>query len=235
MLELTQYLQPNRYPGRGIVLGYSHDETYAVAAYFIMGRSENSRNRVFIETADGVATRPFDPAKVLDPSLIVYNAVCTHGDRVIVTNGDQTDTIYAHFERGLTFEDALYTRTYEPDAPNYTPRISGILSLNNHIPHAEMAILRKMPDGAACDYSFFPSVACTPGQGHMLHTYLGDGDPLPSFSGTPVQVLLPQGDADACAEAIWNALDLENRISLYVCYWNTQTGQKTVRIINRHQ
>ena len=235
MSELTQYLASRTYPGRGIAIGLSNDKENTVIVYFIMGRSENSRNRVFEKTPDGIRTRPFDPAKLIDPSLIIYHPVREYEDKLIVTNGDQTDTVYAHLQQGLSFHDALLTRTYEPDAPNYTPRISALLQMDSCFPRCELSILRKPQNSTRCERAFFHYETFLPGVGHILHTYQNDGDPLPSFAHDPVCVTLPAGNIDACTEEIWSALHTENRVALYVCCWHMPSGEKTMRIINRHQ
>ena len=210
--SLQEALGRDRYPGRGILVGTT-PEGEAFFAYFIMGRSANSRNRVFEEREDGLYTLPFDASKVADPSLILYRAVGRCGECTVVTNGDQTDTILRALAQGGSFEDALRTRCFEPDAPNYTPRISAVLCGDGSY---KMSILKSADaEGSACLRQFFEYPAL-PGVGHFLHTYAGDGDPLPSFAGEPEQVLIPDG-AEATVETIWNALDVDNRISLCVC------------------
>ena len=235
MTGILEYLSGRAYPGRGIVLGKSRDGAHAVAAYFIMGRSVNSRNRVFEQQPDGsVCTRPFDETKVQDPSLILYTPVRSCKDTLIVTNGDQTDTINDVLLHGGTFRCALNTRTYEPDSPNFTPRISGMLRLENTEPAYAMSILRKQPNSMDCDRAFYFYKSPRPGEGHVLHTYLEGGDPLISFSGDPVQVELHDGDIDAFTDALWNSLNKENRISLFVRFLPVNGGEPITRIINKN-
>jgi hypothetical protein len=222
------------YPGRGIVIGCSADGKKAVTAYFIMGRSANSRNRVFVEDGDGIRTQAFDPSKLEDPSLIIYAPVRVLGTKTIVTNGDQTDTIYELMDKQLTFEQALRTREFEPDAPNFTPRISGIMHIDGGDFNYAMSIL-KSSDGnpdSCCRYTFAYN-SPLPGEGRFIHTYMGDGDPLPSFEGEPVRVDI-SGDIDAFADEIWNNLNEENKVSLFVRFIDTQTGKFESRIINKN-
>jgi hypothetical protein len=222
------------YPGRGIVIGRSADGKKAVTAYFIMGRSANSRNRVFVEDGDGIRTQAFDPSKLEDPSLIIYAPVRVLGTKTIVTNGDQTDTIYELMDKQLTFEQALRTREFEPDAPNFTPRISGIMHIDGGDFNYAMSIL-KSSDGnpdSCCRYTFAYN-SPLPGEGRFIHTYMGDGNPLPSFEGEPVRVDI-SGDIDAFADEIWNNLNEENKVSLFVRFIDTQTGKFESRIINKN-
>jgi hypothetical protein len=222
------------YPGRGIVIGCSADGKKAVTAYFIMGRSANSRNRVFVEDGDGIRTQAFDPSKLEDPSLIIYAPVRVLGTKTIVTNGDQTDTIYELMDKQLTFEQALRTREFEPDAPNFTPRISGIMHIDGGDFNYAMSIL-KSSDGnpdSCCRYTFAYN-SPLPGEGRFIHTYMGDGNPLPSFEGEPVRVDIA-GDIDAFADEIWNNLNEENKVSLFVRFIDTQTGKFESRIINKN-
>jgi hypothetical protein len=222
------------YPGRGIVIGRSADGKKAVTAYFIMGRSANSRNRVFVEDGDGIRTQAFDPSKLEDPSLIIYAPVRVLGTKTIVTNGDQTDTIYELMDKQLTFEQALRTREFEPDAPNFTPRISGIMHIDGGDFNYAMSIL-KSSDGnpdSCCRYTFAYN-SPLPGEGRFIHTYMGDGDPLPSFEGEPTRVDI-SGDIDAFADEIWNNLNEENKVSLFVRFIDTQTGRFESRIINKN-
>ena len=197
-VSLTKEISSTSYPGRGIVLGRSADGKKAVIAYFIMGRSENSRNRIFVETADGIKTEAFDPSKLVDPSLIIYAPVRVLGNKTIVTNGDQTDTIYELMNQQLTFEQSLRTREFEPDAPNYTD--------------APLA-----------------------GKGRFIHTYMGDGNPLPSFEGEPTLVEIGDDDIDAFAQKVWDALDSDNKVSLFVRYIDVETGKADSRIINKNK
>ena len=231
--NLETLLRANAYPGRGIVLGRSADGKYAVAAYFIMGRSENSRNRVFVPTEDGIRTEAHDPAKMTDPSLIIYHPVRRFGRGLVVTNGDQTDTIVDFLQRGLPFDQALQTRCFEPDEPNYTPRISGLLSPDGSY---KLSILKSADgDPNCCCRHFFTYDAPLAGQGHFIHTYQGDGNPLPSFAGEPVKVALTAPDADTLAQSLWAALNPDNKISLFVRYVSLADGSWTDRIINRYQ
>ena len=233
-LDLAALLRSNRYPGRGIVAGCSNDGRCAVSAYFIMGRSANSRNRIFAKNEAGeVRTEPFDASRVEDPSLIIYNAVRRFGSHLILTNGDQTDTIYDALAAGCSFAGALMTRQFEPDAPNLTPRISAQLNFAQGGFAYEMAILKSADEaGTACTREFFCFPAL-PGVGHFLHTYAGDGNPLPSFTGEPERVAIG-ADFDAFAETLWQSLDSENKISLYVRSDELATGAVRERIFNRN-
>ncbi len=232
-LDLTQLLQSNPYPGRGIVLGRSADDTKAVIAYFIMGRSENSRNRVFVETPDGIRTQAFDPSKMTDPSLIIYNPVRVFGASTIVTNGDQTDTIREGLAAGKTFSQALHTRTFEPDEPNYTPRISGLVKKEGDY---VLSILKSADgDPASCRRYFFTYEKPLAGQGHFIHTYMGDGNPLPSFEGEPEQIAITSETPEEFAQLIWNSLNEENKESLFVRYIDIMTGNWETVILNKHQ
>ena len=231
MLDLTALLRSNPYPGRGIVLGRSADDTKAVIAYFIMGRSENSRNRVFVETPDGIRTQAFDPSKMTDPSLIIYNPVRVFGSSTIVTNGDQTDTIRDFLEKGLPMEQALRTRAFEPDGPNWTPRISGLLSPDGSY---KMSILKSADAaGSGCArYTFeYPGLA---GVGHFLHTYVCDGDPIPTFQGEPERVAIPQGSLEEFTQLLWDNLNEANKISLYVRFTDLASGTYQETIVNKH-
>ena len=220
--DLTALLRDNPYPGRGIVLGKSADGKSAVAAYFIMGRSENSRNRVFVPTEDGIRTQAHDPAKMTDPSLIIYHPVRMAGRGLIVTNGDQTDTVRDYILSGRTFVEALKSRTFEPDDPNFTPRISGLLSPDGSF---QLSIL-KSADGnpACCCRCFYHYDAPLAGEGRFIHTYQGDGSPLPSFEGEPVRIALEDPSPDALADRVWTALNPDNKVSLFVRYIRISDG-----------
>ncbi len=233
--SIAALLTKNPYPGRGILLGRTPDGAKAVAAYFIMGRSANSRNRVFVEDGEGIRTQAYDPAKMEDPSLVIYAPVRVLGNKTIVTNGDQTDTIYECMDRQMTFEQALRTRTFEPDAPNYTPRISGVLHVEGGSFNYALSIL-KTSDGnpASCDRFLFAYNNPLPGEGHFLHTYREDGDPLPSFEGEPVRVDVGD-DIDAYTELLWNALNEDNKVSLFVRYIDIASGNYETRIVNKNQ
>ena len=223
----------NPYCGRGIVIGKTADGKKACAAYFIMGRSANSRNRIFTEKDGAVYTEPFDASKVEDPSLIIYAAIRRYENKLIVTNGDQTDTIYEGLAAGKSFSQALTAREFEPDAPNLTPRISGILDFADGDFTYEMSILKSADrEGTACSrYTFsYPALA---GTGHFIHTYVTDGNPLPTFQGEPERVSVAD-DIDEMADSIWNALDEDNKISLYVRYTDLATGEEESRLINKN-
>ncbi len=234
MLSIAEELKRNSYPGRGIVLGRSADGKKAVAAYFIMGRSENSRNRIFVEDGNGIRTQAFDPAKLSDPSLIIYAPVRVLGNKTIVTNGDQTDTIYEGMDKQLTFEQSLRCREFEPDAPNYTPRISGIMHMENGAFNYAMSIL-KSSDGdpsSCCRYTFAYENPVA-GEGHFIHTYMHDGDPLPSFEGEPKRIVVLD-DIDEFTELIWDSLDAENKVSLFVRYIDLAAQETNSRIVNKN-
>ena len=235
MLSIEKELQSNSYPGRGIIIGKSADGTKAVTAYFIMGRSENSRNRVFVTAGEGIRTEAFDPSKLSDPSLIIYAPVRVLGNKTIVTNGDQTDTIYELMDKQQTFEQALRTREFEPDAPNYTPRISGIMHVDKGSYNYAMSILKSNngnPD--ACNRYTFAYENPVAGEGHFIHTYMGDGNPLPSFEGEPELIAIPD-DMDSFADTLWNSLNEENKVSLFVRYIDIETGAYESKIINKNQ
>lgn len=232
--DITELLRGNSYVGRGIVIGKTPDQKYACSAYFIMGRSANSRNRVFTERNGVLYTEPYDASKVEDPSLIIYAAQRKYRNMLIVTNGDQTDTVYNGLLAGKTFAEALESRSFEPDAPNFTPRISGLLTFENGDFSYQMSILKSADGkGSACNRYLF-SYAALPGVGHFLHTYAQDGTPLPTFQGEPERVSVPD-DIDRFTDALWNALDEENRISLYVRYTDLWTGEETNRLINKNR
>ena len=231
--RLNELLDGNTYPGRGIILGRTPDGARAVSAYFIMGRSENSRNRIFTEKGAEVFTEPYDASKVQDPSLIIYAAIREIENHLIVTNGDQTDTIYDFVKAGKTFEEALETREFEPDKPNYTPRISGMITFDNGDFTYKMNILKSIDaEGSACArYNFtYPSVN---GLGHFIHTYVCDGNPIPTFQGEPERVEIPD-DIDAFTDLLWKALDENNKISLYVRFVDVKTGHVENRLVNKY-
>lgn len=231
--DLKAELSGNAYPGRGIVLGKSADGKHAVIAYFIMGRSENSRNRVFVEEGAGIRTQAFDPAKLVDPSLIIYSPVRVWQDTTIVTNGDQTDTVYDFLEKGETFAAGLRTRTFEPDAPNYTPRISGVV--NNKTGDYQLSILKSAEgDSSSVQRYFFEYTSPKAGVGHFLHTYRCDGNPIPSFEGEPTPVWL-EGDIDSFTAMVWENLNPENKVSLFTRFLDLETGKTETRIINKNQ
>ncbi|MEF9946545.1 MAG: IMP cyclohydrolase [Lachnospiraceae bacterium] len=234
MLSMEQELQNNSYPGRGIVIGRSADGTKAVTAYFIMGRSENSRNRIFVEDGEGIRTQAFDESKLTDPSLIIYAPVRVLGNKTIVTNGDQTDTIYEGMDKQMTFEQSLRTREFEPDGPNYTPRISGILHVENGAYNYALSILKSHngnPD--ACNRYTFAYENCISGEGHFIHTYECDGNPLPSFEGEPKRISIPN-QIEEFTQLLWNSLHEDNKVSLFVRYIDIATGEYTSKIVNKH-
>ncbi|MDO5336473.1 MAG: IMP cyclohydrolase [Eubacteriales bacterium] len=234
MRSLERELRENSYPGRGIVIGRSADGTKAVAAYFIMGRSENSRNRIFVQDGEGIRTQAFDPSKLVDPSLIIYAPVRVLGNKTIVTNGDQTDTIYEGMDRQLTFEQSLRTREFEPDAPNYTPRISGILHVENGKYNYAMSILKSNNGNPeSCNRYTFAYENAAAGEGHFIHTYQCDGNPLPSFEGEPKPVAIPD-DMEAFAQMLWTSLNEDNKVSLFVRYIDIATGKYETTIINKN-
>ena len=233
--SLVNELSGCDYPGRGIVIGRSEDGTKAVTAYFIMGRSENSRNRVFVEDGEGIRTQAFDPSKLSDPSLIIYAPVRVLGDKTIVTNGDQTDTVYDLMKQGKTFEESLRTREFEPDGPNYTPRISGLMTVSSGKYEYAMSILKSHngnPD--QCDRYTFSYDAPVAGEGHFIHTYMKDGNPLPSFEGEPTWVKI-SGNIDEFTDMICNNLNQDNKVSLFVRYIDIATGEYETRIINKNK
>ena len=235
MLSIEKELQGNAYPGRGIIIGRTPDGKKAVTAYFIMGRSENSRNRVFVEEGRGIRTQAFDPSKLPDPSLIIYAPVRVLGNKTIVTNGDQTDTIYEGMDKQLTFEQSLRCREFEPDAPNYTPRISGVLYIENGKYSYAMSIL-KSDNGnpEACNRYTFAYENAIAGEGHFIHTYKCDGNPLPSFEGEPKRVAMSD-DMEAFAEMLWNSLNEDNKVSLFVRYIDIETGKEETKIVNKNK
>ena len=231
---LSERLEGNRYPGRGIVIGKTPNGKKAAIAYFIMGRSANSRNRVFTEKDGEIFTEPFDASKVEDPSLIIYAAVRSYQNKLIVTNGNQTDTIYDGLAAGKSFSQALTSREFEPDAPNLTPRISGMLTFGNNDFTYEMSILKSGDAaGTFCNRYTFSYGACA-GLGHFIHTYVCDGNPIPTFQGEPERVAMDD-DIDAFTADLWNALDAENKISLYVRYTDLETGAVDSRMVNKNK
>ena len=232
---LKEELGSTAYPGRGILLGRSADGKKAVIGYFIMGRSVNSRNRVFVTDGDGLKTKAFDESKMVDPSLIIYNPVLVLGDTQIVTNGDQTDTIYTFLKEGRTFEEALRTRTFEPDSPNFTPRISGIVKVKGGAMKYKLSILKS--DGGNADSVerfFFEYDQPVAGEGRFIHTYRCDGSPIPSFAGEPEHVRL-MGDIDTFTRMVWNSLNEDNKVSLFVRYIDLATGKTQDRIVNKYE
>lgn len=235
MLSIEKELQGNSYPGRGIIIGRSTDGTKAVTAYFIMGRSVNSRNRIFVEDGEGIRTQAYDPSKLTDPSLIIYAPVRVLGNKTIVTNGDQTDTIYEVMDKQMTFEQSLRSREFEPDGPNYTPRISGIMHIENGTYNYAMSILKSnngSPD--SCNRYTFAYENPAAGEGHFIHTYKCDGDPLPSFEGEPKLIAVPD-DIDAFTDTLWNSLNEDNKVSLFVRYIDIASGTCATRIVNKNQ
>ena len=233
--KLETELQSNAYPGRGIVIGKTPDGKKGVAAYFIMGRSENSRNRIFVEEGEGIRTQAFDPSKMTDPSLIIYAPVRVLGNKTIITNGDQTDTIYEGMDKQLTFEQSLRSREFEPDAPNYTPRISGIMHIEGGSYNYAMSILKSSNgDPAACNRYTFAYQNPIAGEGHFIHTYMQDGNPLPSFEGEPKLVEI-QGNIDEFTDLLWKSLNEENKVSLFVRYIDLDSGECETRIVNKNQ
>lgn len=231
MADLAEVLAANTYPGRGIVVGKNGN--FAVAAYFIMGRSENSRNRIFVERENAVYTHPYDASKVTDPSLIIYAPIRVYENNLIVTNGDQTDTVYDGLVSGKSFAEALRSREFEPDAPNFTPRISAMLTFADNGFRYQMSILKSADAcGSACNrYTF--DYTPVDGLGHFLHTYNCDGNPIPTFTGEPERVAL-SGDIDTFTNTVWNSLNEQNKISLYVRYTDLTTGAVENRMINKY-
>ena len=228
--NLANELSENAYPGRGIVIGKSGDGRHMVIAYFIMGRSENSRNRVFVTDGEGIKTQAFDPAKLTDPSLIIYSPVRVLDGKTIVTNGDQTDTVYDFLAQGKTFEDALRIRTFEPDEPNFTPRISGLVEGGNY----KLSILKSAGgDPSSAQRFFFEYTSPLAGQGHFIHTYRCDGNPIPSFEGEPTPVAI-SGDIDQFTQTVWNNLNPDNKVSLFTRFIDLSTGETATRILNKN-
>ena len=234
-LKIEQELSSNAYPGRGIIIGKSMYGKKAVTAYFIMGRSENSRNRIFVEDGKGIRTQAFDPSKLTDPSLIIYAPVRVLGNKTIVTNGDQTDTIYDGMDRQLTFEQSLRCREFEPDGPNYTPRISGIMHIEEGKYNYAMSILKSNNGNPeACNRYTFAYENPVAGEGHFIHTYKCDGNPLPSFEGEPKLITIDK-DIDEFTNLLWNSLNEDNKVSLFVRYIDIATGEYETRIVNKNK
>ena len=234
-LDLAAELSATTYPGRGIVIGKTPDGKKAAIAYFIMGRSENSRNRVFVTEGEGIRTEAFDPAKLEDPSLIIYAPVRVRGTDTIVTNGDQTDTIFENMEQGDTFEESLRNREFEPDGPNYTPRISGVLHIEGGYTY-EMSILKSNNgDPDQCLRFTFGYDNPLPGEGHFIHTYMGDGNPLPSYEGEPTPVTIPTNDLDEFTDIVWKAINEDNKVSLFTRFIDIETGRYETKIVNKNQ
>lgn len=237
MLSLAKELKENAYPGRGIVVGCSEDGKKAVMAYFIMGRSSNSRNRVFVEHEGGIITQAFDPAKLEDPSLIIYAPVRVWGNKTVVTNGDQTDTVYDGIKNGISFEQSLRCREFEPDAPNYTPRISSVIRVDSDRNQFRFAMsILKSDDGNpdSCIRNTFGYKNPVAGEGRFIHTYMHDGNPLPSFEGEPKKVKL-EGDIDSFTNMLWENLNEDNKVSLFVRYIDVATGKEETRIVNKNK
>lgn len=232
--NIGELIKDNTYVGRGIVIGKSADGKKAVSAYFIMGRSANSRNRIFVERDNALFTEPYDASKVEDPSLIIYAAVRRLKNKLIVTNGDQTDTIYNGVNAGLSFAGSLTSRGFEPDKPNFTPRISGMLTFDGGDFKYDMSILKSAdPEGTACNrYAF--SYSPIAGLGHFIHTYVCDGNPIPTFQGEPERVAIPD-DIDEFTDTLWANLNEDNKISLYVIYTDLETGKEETRLINKNK
>lgn len=230
---IEEALGANTYPGRGIILGKSADDNNAVIAYFIMGRSENSRNRIFLEDGNGIRTEAYDPSKMSDPSLIIYSPVRVLNQYTVVTNGDQTDTIYDSLSHGSTFEDALRTRTFEPDRPNFTPRISGLVETGEKFAYRLSILKSGDAEGKSVQRFFYEYNAPTAEEGRLIHTYIGDGNPLPSFEGEPTLVNV-EGTIDEFAHQVWTSLNEDNKISLFIRFINLKTGLTETRIFNKN-
>jgi len=233
MVSIYEYLAGNRYPGRGVAIGKTADGKKAVILYFIMGRSVNSRNRVFELTDDGIRTRAFDPSKLSDPSLIIYAPVRVYENDTVVTNGDQTDTVIDALKVGKTFEDALRTREFEPDAPNFTPRISGILNIEQGKLSYKLSVLKKSPYCDGCDRMFYEYAFPADGVGHIIHTYMGDGNPIPSFCGEPVAFGVGN-DLRSIADGVWSSLDDDNKVSLFARSIDLDSGKTETLIYNKN-
>ena len=234
MVSIYEYLSANPYPGRGVAIGKTADGTKAVILYFIMGRSVNSRNRIFELTDDGIRTRAFDPSKLSDPSLIIYAPVRKVGLDTVVTNGDQTDTVRDALQAGKTFADGLRTREFEPDAPNLTPRISGVLHVEGGEMSYKLSILKKSPYCDGCDRMFYEYALPANGVGHIIHTYMGDGNPIPSFCGEPVAFGVGS-DLKAIADGVWSSLNEDNKVSLFARAISLENGEEETLIYNKNQ
>ena len=233
--NLAAEISATTYPGRGIVIGRTPDGKKAAIAYFIMGRSENSRNRVFVTEGEGIRTEAFDPSKMEDPSLIIYAPVRVRGTDTIVTNGDQTDTIYENMEQGDTFKESLRNREFEPDGPNYTPRISGVLHVEEGYTY-EMSILKSNNgDPDQCLRFTFSYDNPKDGEGHFIHTYMGDGNPLPSYEGEPTPVEIPTNDLDEFTDIVWKALNDDNKVSLFTRFIDIESGKFDTKLVNKNQ
>ncbi len=233
--KLTALLKENSYPGRGIVIGKTEDGKQAVFAYFIMGRSENSRNRIFVEEEEGIRTQAFDPSKLTDPSLVIYAPVRVVGDKTVITNGDQTDTICQYLLAGKGFREALRTRTFEPDEPNFTPRISAMAKIRNGKLKYKMSILKSAAGNKkSCERFYFDYDQPLNGEGRFIHTYQCDGAPIPSFCGEPTPVKI-EGDLDSFADSLWKSLNKDNKVSLFVRFVSLKTGKAETKIINKNK
>ncbi|MEG0771275.1 MAG: IMP cyclohydrolase [Clostridia bacterium] len=233
--NLYEILKQNEYPGRGIVIGKTADGEHAAIAYFIMGRSENSRNRIFSAVGDDLETKAFDDSKLVDPSLIIYSPVRVDGKKTIVTNGDQTDTIYEFLKNGKTFRKSLQIREFEPDAPNFTPRISGIVDVTGEVLKYKLSILKSAEgNGNSCQRFFYEYSSPINGMGHFIHTYKGNGEPIPSFEGEPVSVNI-NDDINTFADNIWNSLNSDNKVSLFVRFIKISDGTQNSIIINKNK
>lgn len=232
--DIGELIKDNEYVGRGIVIGKSEDGKKAVTAYFIMGRSENSRNRIFIKNGDDIVINAYDPSKLEDPSLIIYSPVRVIANKLIVTNGDQTDTVYDFIKDGKTFEEALDTRCFEPDGPNFTPRISGMMTFTDNDFTYKMSILKSIDEVGSDCARFTYSYPAKPGLGHFIHTYVCDGNPIPTFQGEPERVIVPN-DIDEFTNVIWKNLNENNKISLYVRYIDLESGKYEARMINKNE
>ncbi|MCX4326816.1 MAG: IMP cyclohydrolase [Lachnospiraceae bacterium] len=233
-LSLENELKSNEYPGRGIVTGKTPDGKHAVIAYFIMGRSENSRNRVFVEDGEGIRTKAYEPSKLSDPSLVIYAPVRVLGSNTIVTNGDQTDTVYEKLKEGSTFGQALMSREFEPDAPNYTPRISALLNIENGVLRYQISILKSNNGNpASCSRYTFDYENPVNGEGHFIHTYIHDGSPLPSFEGEPKLVDI-KDDMEEFGSLVWESLNTDNKVSLFIRYINIEDGSYRSKIYNKN-